>query len=267
MVTIAANAAPVARDDSGGTYLDEAVDINVAGNDFDPDGQLNFASVVIVSPPLRGEAIPQADGTVRYVPAPGFIGRDSFQYTIADTGGRVSEAADVDVRVFASRLQNPDDFPDVNDDGKVTAIDALLVINLLAAADSGRIPVLNTDQFMPPDVYYTDVNGDLFTTALDALIVINELSRRDALGFPEAEQVSPLATPISAAADQPVESSLPEAAPQISTSTKVVDAGVLETAAADVLELEVVELIADDHEADREARDIAALDAAFSDLL
>ncbi len=132
LVTIAANASPIAADDAQGTFLNEAISIDVAANDVDPDGTIDPSSIIIVEQPNRGVAIPQADGTVRYVPESGFIGRDSFQYRIADLEGRLSNVATVDTEVVASRLQNPDDAGDVNDDGSVTAIDALLIINRLS---------------------------------------------------------------------------------------------------------------------------------------
>ena len=89
---------------------------------------------MIVDQPTRGEAIAQPDGTVQYLPDPGFVGRDSFQYRIFDDLGRGSNVATVDTQVVASRLQNPDDNSDVNDDGFVTALDALLIINRLTEA-------------------------------------------------------------------------------------------------------------------------------------
>lgn len=190
LVTIAANAAPIARDDQDATFLEEDVDINVVANDFDPDadinapdGGLDLGSILIVSPPANGAAVPLGDGTVRYIPDDGFIGLDTFQYTIADSEGRRSLAADVQVQVVASRLQNPNQRFDVNNDGDVSPIDALLVINHLARAGIGSIPVELSDVGPP----FYDVNGDQTITALDALLVINELGRRSSSG--EAEQV------------------------------------------------------------------------------
>ncbi len=174
-VTISSNASPTALNDFGGTFLAEPIIIDVAANDSDADGTLNLGSVVIVTLPRRGEAVPQGDGTVQYIPDPTFTGRDSFTYRISDNDGRQSNIATVDVSVVASRLQNPDEFNDVNDDGFVTALDALLIINRLArdTDGDGRIPVVDTDR----GPFFFDVSGDQTISALDAVRVINRLGQ------------------------------------------------------------------------------------------
>ncbi len=192
-VTISANAAPIANTDTGGTFRDEAVIINVAANDIDPDtvtpsnpsGNLDLSSIQIVSAPTRGDAVPLANGTVRYIPGLGFSGLDSFTYTIADTDGRRSQPATVRLQVVSSRLQNPavDRIQDVNDDGSITAADSLAIINRLNIAQSegnttGIVPVLPTDR---GPLYY-DVDGNGIITAGDALEVLRILNERDALG-------------------------------------------------------------------------------------
>jgi hypothetical protein len=65
---------------------------------------------------------------------------------------------------------------DVNGDGRVTPLDALLVINLL---NSHPAPVLVSDPPVPPTAYH-DVNQDGRCTATDVLLVINELNARAA---------------------------------------------------------------------------------------
>lgn len=196
-VTVFANAAPIARDDQALTYLDEPIAVNVVVNDEDPDADpgapnsgLDLASIQIVGGPFSGQTIALGDGNIRYIPNPGFLGIDSFQYTIADLTGRVSDPAMVQIQTVGSRLQNPSLNTDVNDDGKVSPIDALLVINRLARSGTGSVPVIDTDAGPP----YYDVNGDQLISPVDALEVINELSRRQSNSAQgesaEGEQVS-----------------------------------------------------------------------------
>jgi hypothetical protein len=76
---------------------------------------------------------------------------------------------------------------DVNGDGVVSPIDALLVINYLNRDGSGPVPEITGDQGPPP---YLDVNGDGFITPIDALLVINLLNRASASAG-EGELVGP----------------------------------------------------------------------------
>ncbi|MEO1615854.1 MAG: tandem-95 repeat protein [Planctomycetota bacterium] len=180
LVTIETNAAPIARNDQAGTFFGEPIEIDVTANDEDPDRQvgapnngIDLESIVIATEPSGGDVVPLANGQIRYIPDPGFTGLDSFTYTVADLDGRESSPATVQVRVVSSRLQNPDLRFDVNDDGLVTPIDALLVINHLARSGEPSIPVTESDAGPP----YYDVTGDQSISPLDALNVITELGR------------------------------------------------------------------------------------------
>lgn len=68
---------------------------------------------------------------------------------------------------FGGYRHNIYDAEDVNDDGRVSAIDALLVINAMTSETSRDENV------------FTDVNGDGRRSALDALRVINRIERGD----------------------------------------------------------------------------------------
>lgn len=84
----ASNDAPASVDDSATVHHLTHVDINVLGNDTDPDGDV--LDVSSVSVPTNGSAqiVTTAQGTeVRYTPAAGFTGTDSFTYTAADPTG------------------------------------------------------------------------------------------------------------------------------------------------------------------------------------
>jgi hypothetical protein len=70
---------------------------------------------------------------------------------------------------------NPVNQFDVNGDGTVTPLDALIVINHLARIRQG---VDHWERPRQPGEGYVDVNGDSRLTPIDALMIINRLSRR-----------------------------------------------------------------------------------------
>ncbi|TWU06031.1 tandem-95 repeat protein [Stieleria varia] len=268
IVTIAANAAPISFDDRALVFIDEPTDIAVLVNDSDPDGALDPQGIQIISQPLHGQAIARGDGTIRYIPGTGFVGNDSFQYAVADLEGRLGNVATVDVQVVLSRLQNPDLIYDVNDDGNVTAIDALLIINRLAAAsrEAGQsvrsIPVEDTD-FGPP---YFDVNGNQFITSGDALAVIDELGRRRADNI-EGELIvgAGLGTPLQKGSETSIETISSDVAVDLiePAAAKLVEVSNPASSDADVIDL----LAADQDETEERSERIEALDAAFMDLI
>lgn len=70
--------------------------------------------------------------------------------------------------------QNPRNPLDVNDDGVVTPLDVLLLINDLNARGTRPLPIPPSPPSLAPP--YLDVNGDNVIGPLDALIVINYLN-------------------------------------------------------------------------------------------
>jgi hypothetical protein len=72
------------------------------------------------------------------------------------------------------------DVQDVNGDGSVSALDAILIINQLNATAEGEEP-----QNLNGDVN-GDVNGDNQVTRADALAVVNYMAKLDAQSFDEA---------------------------------------------------------------------------------
>jgi hypothetical protein len=74
---------PVANDDVAATVTGSAVDVAVLINDVDPEPGPDPIVVTSVGTPSHGTA--QLVGTsIRYTPTPGFIGADTFTYTISD---------------------------------------------------------------------------------------------------------------------------------------------------------------------------------------
>lgn len=82
--------APVASDDADTTDVDTPVVIAVLGNDTDPEGEA--LTVTGAADPANGSVVINADGTVTYTPDAGFVGTDTFDYTIADPMGNTSSA-------------------------------------------------------------------------------------------------------------------------------------------------------------------------------
>ena len=89
------NDAPVAAADTATTNINTPVTINILANDSDVDhDQLRVAVTV----PGNGSVLLNSDNTITYTPNPGFVGSDSFDYTISD-GDSATATATVTVHV------------------------------------------------------------------------------------------------------------------------------------------------------------------------
>lgn len=93
------NDAPVAVNDSATTVRYKGITINVVANDYDIDSIIAPATVKIVTLPGKGKVVNNFNGTVRYTPNWNFRGKDSFVYTVKDSGTATSNIATVTVNV------------------------------------------------------------------------------------------------------------------------------------------------------------------------
>ena len=85
------NAPPTAVDDARTTTTDTPVDVELLGNDTDPDA--DELTVTAVEDPANGTVVlDAATGVITYTPDAGFTGTDSFDYTITDGNGGTSTA-------------------------------------------------------------------------------------------------------------------------------------------------------------------------------
>jgi hypothetical protein len=178
------NEPPTGRDDNysvpQGTLLTVPVDRGVLSNDGDPEGSILQA--VVVRPPLFAtEFTLNPNGSFTYRHNGSTRTTDTFTYRATDgqlSSGEITVTITINPPPPPSH-QNPINNLDVNADGRVTPIDALLVINLLNERTStGSILVSSLPS--PPNYY--DVSGDNRVTGLDVLLVINELNRRSSGG-------------------------------------------------------------------------------------
>ena len=119
-VTVFINDVPVANDDASGAELPAeiatgvATDLDVQANDTG----LNDTpiTVTVTSAPPNG-ATTIVGGQVRYTSDPGFVGQDTFEYTLTDSRG----VPNPDVSAAATVTVNVDDAPVANDDGTMGA--------------------------------------------------------------------------------------------------------------------------------------------------
>ena len=115
---------PLAADDLAATSQDSAVKINVIANDSDVEGD-NLVIDTVTQGGNGGSTVIEADNTVTFIPAAGFLGDDTFTYTISDGNNGFATAT---VTVTVNAVNNA---PVANNDGPVsTNEDAPITIDV-----------------------------------------------------------------------------------------------------------------------------------------
>ena len=163
---------PVAINDLSATIEEELVNINVLANDLLDGAVIDpmAAAISIVAAPGDGTAdLVVANNTIDYTPAAGFVGNDTFTYTVT-VDGEVSNIATVKVIV------NPSPIPDVPvavNDSAVTFEATPVAINVLAndSIADGPIP---TGAVI--EVVDQPVNGFATATVVGESIVYDPLA-------------------------------------------------------------------------------------------
>ena len=152
--------------------------VSLIDNDRDPDG-----SIATLTPALQtlgtGTFTLNIDKSLSYTPAAGFAGVDRATYKVTDDQGLSSSDAKIEIVVLdfaaAAPWKNTRRPFDTNDDGAVTPLDALLVINELVARGSRILP---TSLAGTAGMFgFVDTTGSNSLEPRDALLVINELNR------------------------------------------------------------------------------------------
>ena len=102
-VTVSVNTPtpPTANSDSFTTTEGAPLSLNVLANDTMGSVAIDPTTVDVDATPLHGTAVAQPDGSILYTPAGGFIGNDSFTYSVSDTLGEVSNVALVNLVISA----------------------------------------------------------------------------------------------------------------------------------------------------------------------
>jgi Big-like domain-containing protein len=93
---------PIANNVITSTRLNTPISINVLASDRSLLGSIDPTSVTIVTGPTKGTITQILNGIITYAPNTGFLGTDTFTYTVADSFGVVSLPATVTVLVSAT---------------------------------------------------------------------------------------------------------------------------------------------------------------------
>ena len=101
-VTGPINVPPTANDDTVLVEAGGTINFNVTENDVDIDGNMNPASVSILSSPSEGTTTVDAMGKITYTSTGTVAITDAFSYTVADTQGAISNEATVTITVTGS---------------------------------------------------------------------------------------------------------------------------------------------------------------------
>ncbi|MEO8494770.1 MAG: Ig-like domain-containing protein, partial [Planctomycetota bacterium] len=169
----AVNSPPNAGPDSYSTANATTLSVNAALGVLrnDTDEQPATLTARRETGPANGTLVLNANGSFAYTPNSGFTGTDRFTYRAIDNGGLQSAPATVSITVAsAAAFQNPTNPRDVNADGVVSPIDALLLINYLNEFGSHEL----TEAL--PGIPFPDTNGDNFISPADVLVVVNHLN-------------------------------------------------------------------------------------------
>ncbi len=187
-VTLPANGSvpPVAISDNVNGIEGSAATINVAGNDSDPNGNLNLNSAnsscsygsAGCQDAANGLLSDNGDGTITYTPDPGFTGSDSFVYEICDTDLQCSTAV-VNITVYEKPFFETIyvSFSGSGSVGGVTyANDDVLAFDSSSATwsmyfDGSDVGVTTSATAQDIDAVYVNADGTiLFSVAVDGIL-------------------------------------------------------------------------------------------------
>lgn len=150
---------------------DEAI-VDVLANDRLPSGS-KITSVT--QPEIGSVRIAETGDNLIYTPSSNGYGPVQFRYTVQADSQVLQGNVLLNVKKAWTNFSNP---VDVNQDGKVTPLDALLVINALV--QHGETDLERYPQGAQAEFAMIDANADHRLTLLDALVVIGGLLNRGA---------------------------------------------------------------------------------------
>jgi VCBS repeat-containing protein len=139
-----ANTPPVAADDTATVTQGQSTTISVAANDTSEGSTLNLTSVTITQLPTNGTAVANSDGTVTYTNNGNSATSDSFQYTIKDQNGKVSNAAAVSITVNVAALSAANDSASVVEDASPNTATGNVLTNDSGGTGTKTVSAVNS---------------------------------------------------------------------------------------------------------------------------
>ena len=157
-----ANHEPTVLDDEKTTPQDTAVVVDALANDYDLDGDtLTISNYQATSD--EGGTVALVDGKLRYTPAAGFVGTDTFTYEVSDGNGGTATAM-VTVTVSAATGNQA---PIAVDDAKTAVMDTKVTIAALANdsdADGDMLTITSFDELSAEGGVVSVVEGNFSYT-------------------------------------------------------------------------------------------------------
>jgi cyclophilin family peptidyl-prolyl cis-trans isomerase len=138
------NVAPVANNDTIATPRGVGVNIAVLKNDSTGADANESLVIISTTAPTNGSARIMPDGTIRYEPKDGFVGKDTFTYTVQDPLGETATATvEVTVNPLVASTIAGVVFQDLNNNGLRDTNEPGLagVVVTLAGTTAGDSPV------------------------------------------------------------------------------------------------------------------------------
>jgi serine protease len=171
------NRPPVAGSDSLSGEVNTRLSIlpaDLLANDTDPDG--DPLSIKFVGNPTHGSVSLDQNQLITFTPDPDYSGIATFEYIVSDGFLTATGEVSIDFEPLF-QFHNSNLAADVNNDGVVSPIDALLIINVINSI--GSTPLVSLSVGSTPS-WYPDVSPDNYVAPIDALMVINYINAHPA---------------------------------------------------------------------------------------
>ncbi|MEO6522790.1 MAG: CshA/CshB family fibrillar adhesin-related protein [Mucilaginibacter sp.] len=191
-ITVTINVKPVGVTDADQTSVNTSVTTTVKTNDG-PSG--TGTTVAAGTAPLHGSIVVNASGTITYTPTAGYVGTDSYTYTLTTADGVVSDQITVNITVGSKPVgANDTDTTPINTAKAttVTANDPSAAGSTVTVASApshgtalvgagGIITYTPTTGFIGKDTYtYTLTNGGVLSDPITVTISVRPVGTADA---------------------------------------------------------------------------------------